>query len=54
MPKLNQIIAIEKGTKNRVAEKLTEVYKTFQKAALFSGLVKTWRPLEESQDSARY
>lgn len=51
MPKLNQIIAIEKGTKNRVNEKLTAVYKTFQKPELFNGHVKTYTPRDEDPAS---
>lgn len=38
--RLNQILAVEKGTKNRVNEKLTVIYKTFQKPDLFTGHVK--------------
>ena len=42
MPKLNQIIAIEKGTKQRVFRFLSDTYKTFQKPALFNGLARTY------------
>ncbi len=42
MTKLNQIIAIEKGTKQRVFRFLSEAYKTFQKPALFNGLSRTY------------
>ncbi len=35
--KLHQVIAIEKGTKSRVYAYLSEVYKAFQKPALFNG-----------------
>lgn len=51
MARLNQIIAVEKGIKNRVAERLTEVYKTFQKPDLFSGHVKTYTPRDEDPQS---
>jgi hypothetical protein len=54
MPKLNQILAIEKGTKNRAYERLSEVYKTLQKAQLFNGHVKTWQPREENTESDAY
>ena len=42
MTKLNQIIAIEKGTKQRVFRFLSDTYKTFQKPALFNGLARTY------------
>jgi len=51
MPKLNQIIAIEKGTKNRVAEKLTAIYKNLQKGDLFTGHVKKYTPRDEDPAS---
>lgn len=47
MAKLNQIVAVEKGTKNRVNEKLTAIYKTLQKGDLFAGLHKTFTPANE-------
>jgi hypothetical protein len=51
MPKLNQIIAIEKGIKNRVNEKLSEIYKIFQKLDLFQGHIKTYTPRDEDPSS---
>lgn len=51
MPKLNQIVAVEKGIKNRVAEKLTAIYKLFQKPDLFAGHVKTYTPRDEDPAS---
>jgi hypothetical protein len=51
MPKLNQIIAVEKGTKNRVNERLTAVYKTLQKPELFNGHVKTYTPRDDDPAS---
>jgi hypothetical protein len=47
MPKLNQILAIEKGTKSRVYAELSEVYKTFQKPALFQGLSRQYQKKDE-------
>lgn len=47
MTKLNQIIAIEKGTKGRVYGEITEMHKTSQKPALFNGFVKTYRRKDE-------
>jgi len=45
--RLNQIIAIEKGTKSRVYAKLTEDHKALQKAELFSGHAKTFQPKDD-------
>lgn len=45
--KLNQIIAVEKGTKSRVYSEITEMHKAAQKPDLFNGFVKTYRKKEE-------
>jgi hypothetical protein len=47
MAKLNQIIAIEKGTKSRVYAVLSEVYKLFQKKDIFNGLTRTYEPVDD-------
>jgi len=47
MTKLNQIIAIEKGVRSSVANTFTGIYHSFQKPALFAGLLKTYRPRDE-------
>lgn len=47
MPKLNQILAIEKGIKTETYQKLTEAHHKLQKAALLSGLSKTYQPRDE-------
>jgi len=47
MPKLNQVIAIEKGVKSRAYAELTETYKVIQKPDLFQGFAKTYRPKDE-------
>src|SRR5262245_37073802 len=47
MPKLNQIIAIEKGVKSRVYGEITEMHKSSQKPDLFNGFVKTYRKKDE-------
>lgn len=44
MPKLNQIIAIEKGVKTRAYAKLTEDHKALLKEDLFKGHAKTYVP----------
>lgn len=49
--KLHQIIAVEKGTKSRVYAYLSEVYKAFQKPALFNGHARTYtRKNEDGED----
>lgn len=47
MPKLNQIIAIEKGVKSRVYGEVSELHKSSQKPELFNGFVKTYRKRDE-------
>jgi hypothetical protein len=45
--KLNQVIAIEKGTKSRSLQDLTEAHHTLQKPALLAGISRTYRPKDE-------
>jgi hypothetical protein len=45
--KLNQIIAIEKGVKNRAFSELTEAHHGVQKPALLAGLSRTYQPKDE-------
>ena len=47
MPKLNQVIAIEKGVKSRVYGRLTELHKQAQKADPYNGFSKTFRKKDE-------
>jgi hypothetical protein len=47
MPKLNQIIAIEKGIKTQTLQELQEGQKSLQKAPLLSGISRTYRPKDE-------
>jgi hypothetical protein len=47
MAKLNQIIAIEKGTKSRTFQELTEAHQALQKPASLSGIARTYRPKDE-------
>ncbi len=47
MPKLNQIIAIEKGVKSRSYSKLTRLHKDSQKTEPFNGFTKTFRRRDE-------
>jgi hypothetical protein len=47
MPKLNQIIAVEKGVKSKSFQELTEAHHAVQKAALLSGIARTYQPKDE-------
>jgi hypothetical protein len=47
MPKLNQIIAIEKGVKTSAFQSLTEAHHQVQKVALLSGISRTYRPKDD-------
>jgi len=50
MTRLNQIIAVEKGIKQRVFEKLTELHHVLAKPTLLSGLTRTYQPKDENGD----
>ncbi len=52
MPKLNQVIAIEKTVKARVKEELDALYKLIQKATLFDGFHKTYTVTREGEEQA--
>ena len=47
MPKLNQIIAVEKSVKSRSFQELTEAHQALQKPALLAGISRTYRPKDE-------
>jgi|SRR5580692_1368501 hypothetical protein len=47
MPKLNQIIAVEKGIKNESNVAITAAYHEIQKTEPFSGISRTYSPLDE-------
>jgi hypothetical protein len=47
MTKLNQIIAVEKGVKSKSFQELTEAHHAVQKAALLSGISRTYQPKDE-------
>jgi hypothetical protein len=47
MPKLNQILAVEKQTKTNTAEQVTAFYHLLQKEPLLNGISRTYRPLDE-------
>lgn len=47
MPKLNQIVALEKGLKGRTEKAVTAIYHTLQKGALFNGFNRVYSPKDE-------
>jgi hypothetical protein len=47
MAKLNQIIAVEKGVKSKSFQDLTEAHHAVQKAALLSGIARSYQPKDE-------
>jgi hypothetical protein len=51
VPKLNQIIAVEKGTKSRTQRELTDVYHRLQKPALLSGISRTYQPNDDEGET---
>ena len=53
MPKLNQIIAVEKGVKARTQRTVTDTYHACQKPALFNGFDKTYQPKDEEGEVLR-
>jgi len=48
--KLNQILAIEKGIKDRVHKSAAELYHAAQKPTLFNGFTKEYRPINEQSE----
>ncbi|HEY4355974.1 MAG TPA: hypothetical protein VGN16_09520 [Acidobacteriaceae bacterium] len=50
MPKLNQILAVEKGIKSRVYGQITEINKIVQKAELFNGFSKTYEAKDDADE----
>lgn len=51
MTKLNQIVSVEKGVKNRIQTAVTELYKEAQHPALFEGFNKKYKPNEEGGET---
>lgn len=47
-PKLNQILAVEKGIKVRTYSEITQIDKEMQKAALVSGIQRVYQPLADN------
>ncbi len=48
MSKLNQIVAVEKGIKSRAEKDLTEAHHALKKPDLLSGIVRQYKPLQET------
>lgn len=51
MGKLNQILAVEKGLKQRVNRDLTELHKLSQKPDQYEGHVRTYEPINEDGET---
>jgi len=51
MPKLNQIIAIEKGEKTRSHKSLTETYREVDKEPLYKGISRTYQPRDDDGEN---
>lgn len=47
MPKLNQIIAVEKGVKSQSLRDLTDAHQLLQKTAMLAGISRTYRPKDD-------
>jgi hypothetical protein len=50
-PKLNQVVAVVQGKKSRLEKDKTEIYKKLQKAALFDGLTRVYKPSDEEGET---
>lgn len=50
MPRLNQIVAIEKGVKSTTYKRVTELHKAVQKPTLLEGRSRTYRPKDDDGD----
>lgn len=51
MPKLNQIIAVEKGIKSRSFSELTDAHHALLKPQLLSGISRTYQPKDEEGET---
>jgi len=47
VPKLNQIIAVEKGVKSKSFQELTQAHQDLQKPALLAGISRAYQPKDE-------
>ena len=53
MPKLNQVVAIEKGVRNTVDRDVTDLYHLLQKPPLLSGISRTYHPRDDDPTASR-
>jgi uncharacterized protein with ParB-like and HNH nuclease domain len=51
MSKLNQIIAVVNGKKTKTAKAVTDVYHNIQKATMFEGIARSYRPSTEDGET---
>ncbi len=49
--KLNQVVALEKSTKNRINDEVTKIYQRFQKPDLINGLIRAYTPVDEDGET---
>lgn len=47
MKKLNQVVAIEKGVRNRTQKTITELHHACKKGGLFNGHIRTYEPIND-------
>lgn len=47
MAKLNQMLAVRKGLRDRTARAVTDIYHALQKPVLYMGLSRTYQPRED-------
>lgn len=50
MSKLNQLVAVEQGTKAKAKDAVTSLYHKVQKTALFTGISRTYKPKDDDGD----
>lgn len=50
MPKLNQIIAVEKTAKSQTVKDITRLYHVVQKEGLLTGIARSYRPKDDEGD----
>lgn len=48
MPKLNQILALEKGAKSRAESDLTQAYHALQRTPQLSGIARSYQPIDDN------
>ena len=51
MPKLNQIIAVEGGSRKLAEDAVTQAYRLAEKAELFAGLSRSYQPLDDEGET---